>query len=82
MTDTDHVLAESAREEQRSKKLLKRGQKSGHDRLHCPIYTCQSGNTMVTAKYQRKRDGAVVRRHRCRECGQRFQSEQRISKAA
>lgn len=53
-----------------------------HDRLHCPIYTCQSGNTTVIAKHVRKRDGAVVRRHRCRDCGWKFQSEQKISKAA
>lgn len=53
-----------------------------NDRLRCPIYVCQSANTRVVKKWHRKRDGAIVRRHRCRECGQHFQSEQRVSKAA
>ena len=52
------------------------------DRIRCPIYTCQSATTRVLRKRYRKRDGAIVRRHECEDCGHRFSSDQRVSKAA
>lgn len=52
------------------------------DRIRCPVYTCQSANTTVIDKYYRKRDGAIMRRHQCRDCAHRFSSEQRIKTAA
>lgn len=52
------------------------------NRIRCPLYDCQSPDTRVIAKRYRARDGAIVRRHRCAECGTRFNTEQKVSTAA
>lgn len=52
------------------------------NRIRCPRFDCQCANTDVIGKYYRKRDGAIVRRHKCRACGHRFTSEQRLKQTA
>jgi DNA-directed RNA polymerase subunit M/transcription elongation factor TFIIS len=53
--------------------------KTQADRLRCPA--CEQPTSRVIGKHYRARDKAIVRRHQCGECGQRFTSEQRVRAA-